>query len=305
MTRFLLRRLLLTVVTLFAVTLIIFVLARVSGDPRYLLLDEFATQEQWEALKRKLGLDRPLFVQYAVFMRGIVVGDFGKSIRERKPVMDLIAGRVPASLQLAAVSFGFSILLGIPFGIMSAVSRGGLLDNVTKIVALVGQAAPTFWLGIMFIFFFAVKLGWVPPSGHGEWKAIILPAVSMGWFFVAANLRIMRSAMLDALSENYITLARAKGASRFAVVWKHGLRNAIIAPLTFAGVTLGGMLAGSLVIETVFVWPGLGRLAYQAVFNHDYPLLQGIVIIFTLIYLSAALVVDVLYAYIDPRIRYS
>lgn len=305
MTRFLLRRLLLTVVTLFAVTLIIFVLARVSGDPRYLLLDEFATQEQWEALKRKLGLDRPLFVQYAVFMRGIAVGDFGKSIRERKPVMDLIAGRVPASLQLAAVSFGFSILLGIPFGIMSAVSRGGLLDNVTKIVALVGQAAPTFWLGIMFIFFFAVKLGWVPPSGHGEWKAIILPAVSMGWFFVAANLRIMRSAMLDALSENYITLARAKGASRFAVVWKHGLRNAIIAPLTFAGVTLGGMLAGSLVIETVFVWPGLGRLAYQAVFNHDYPLLQGIVIIFTLIYLSAALVVDVLYAYIDPRIRYS
>ena len=305
MTRFLLRRLLLTVVTLFAVTLIIFVLARVSGDPRYLLLDEFATQEQWEALKRKLGLDRPLFVQYAFFMRGVVVGDFGKSIRERKPVMDLIAGRVPASLQLAAVSFGFSILLGIPFGIMSAVSRGGLLDNVTKIVALVGQAAPTFWLGIMFIFFFAVKLGWVPPSGHGEWKAIILPAVSMGWFFVAANLRIMRSAMLDALSENYITLARAKGASRFAVVWKHGLRNAIIAPLTFAGVTLGGMLAGSLVIETVFVWPGLGRLAYQAVFNHDYPLLQGIVIIFTLIYLSAALVVDVLYAYIDPRIRYS
>ncbi len=305
MTRFLLRRLLLTVVTLFAVTLIIFVLARVSGDPRYLLLDEFATQEQWETLKRKLGLDRPLFVQYAFFMRGVVVGDFGKSIRERKPVMDLIAGRVPASLQLAAVSFGFSILLGIPFGIMSAVSRGGLLDNVTKIVALVGQAAPTFWLGIMFIFFFAVKLGWVPPSGHGEWKAIILPAVSMGWFFVAANLRIMRSAMLDALSENYITLARAKGASRFAVVWKHGLRNAIIAPLTFAGVTLGGMLAGSLVIETVFVWPGLGRLAYQAVFNHDYPLLQGIVIIFTLIYLSAALVVDVLYAYIDPRIRYS
>ena len=305
MTRFLLRRLLLTVVTLFAVTLIIFVLARVSGDPRYLLLDEFATQEQWEALKRKLGLDRPLFVQYAFFMRGVVVGDFGKSIRERKPVMDLIAGRVPASLQLAAVSFGFSILLGIPFGIMSAVSRGGLLDNVTKIVALVGQAVPTFWLGIMFIFFFAVKLGWVPPSGHGEWKAIILPAVSMGWFFVAANLRIMRSAMLDALSENYITLARAKGASRFAVVWKHGLRNAIIAPLTFAGVTLGGMLAGSLVIETVFVWPGLGRLAYQAVFNHDYPLLQGIVIIFTLIYLSTALVVDVLYAYIDPRIRYS
>ena len=305
MTRFLLRRLLLTVVTLFAVTLIIFVLARVSGDPRYLLLDEFATQEQWEALKRKLGLDRPLFVQYAVFMRGVMVGDFGKSIRERKPVMGLIARRVPASLQLAAVSFGFSILFGIPFGIMSAVSRGGLLDNVTKIVALVGQAAPTFWLGIMFIFFFAVKLGWVPPSGHGEWKAIILPAVSMGWFFVAANLRIMRSAMLDALGENYITLARAKGASRFAVVWKHGLRNAIIAPLTFAGVTLGGMLAGSLVIETVFVWPGLGRLAYQAVFNHDYPLLQGIVIIFTLIYLSAALVVDVLYAYIDPRIRYS
>ena len=174
-----------------------------------------------------------------------------------------------------------------------------------KAVALIGQSAPSFWLGIMMIFFFAVKLGWVPPSGRQDWNSIFLPAITLGWFFVAANLRLVRSAMLDVLDSEYIKLARAKGVSRRAIIWKHALRNAIIPPLTFAGITLGTLVTGSLTIEVVFAWPGLGQLAVQAVRAVDYPLLQGIVMSFTLIYLMAAFLVDVLYAYIDPRIRYA
>ena len=179
------------------------------------------------------------------------------------------------------------------------------MDIVGKVVALIGQSAPSFWLGIMFMFWFAVKLGWVPPSGRGEWRSIILPMVTLGWEFIAANLRLMRSAMLDVLDSEYVKLARAKGVTNRAVLWKHAFRNALIPPLTFAGVNLGALITGSLTTELVFAWPGLGQLAVQALWAFDYPLLQGIVIIYTLMYVAAAFFVDVLYAYIDPRIRYA
>jgi peptide/nickel transport system permease protein len=307
MQRFLLRRLITTLVTLLAVSIIVFAMARVSGDPRDLLVDDSQVGdiELFEALGRQLGLDKPYYQQYGIFLKNLLKGDFGQSVKEQRPVVDAIKERIANTLSLGLAAFAFSVLIGVPLGILSSVKRGSILDQLSKVVALIGQAAPSFWLGIMFIFFFAVKLGWTPPSGKQEWNSIILPAVTLGWFFVAANLRLVRSAMLDVLDSEYIKLARAKGVSRNSIIWKHALKNALIPPLTFAGVSLGNLVTGSLVTETVFAWPGLGQAAIQAVWNNDYPMLQGIVIIFTLMYVAAALLVDVLYSYIDPRIRYS
>ena len=305
MQRFLVRRFIITLLTLLVISVIIFVMARTGGDPRAILLDELHTQEQWDDLGRVLGIDKPLYQQYGIFMRDVFKGNFGRSIRERRPVIDVIGERIWPTFQLGLAAFIFSVVVGIPLGVLSSVRRGSILDLLGKVVALIGQSAPSFWLGIMFIFFFAVRLGWVPPSGRQDWNSLILPMVTLGWILVAYNLRLMRSAMLDVLDSEYIKLARAKGVPGRAVIWKHAMKNSLIPPLTFAGVNLGTMVTGSLVIETVFAWPGLGQLAVQAVSASDYPLLQGIVIIFTLMYVAAAFAVDILYAYIDPRIRYA
>jgi peptide/nickel transport system permease protein len=298
------RRLIITIITLLAVSLVIFIMARASGDPRTLMLDELSTEDQWEELGELLGLDRPYYQQYGIFIKDMVTGDFGQSIKERRPAIEVIGERVLATLELGAAAFLFSVVVGIPLGILSSVQRGSLLDQFGKVVALIGQSAPPFWIGIMFIFLFAVKLGWVPPSGRHDWNSIFLPAITLGWFFVASQLRLIRSAMLDVLDSEYVKLARAKGVSPRSVIWKHALRNAMIPPLTFAGVTMGSLVAGSLTTEVVFAWPGLGQLAVQALWAYDYPLLQGIVVVFTLIYVAASFLVDVLYGYIDPRIRY-
>jgi peptide/nickel transport system permease protein len=304
MQKFLLRRLIIAIITIFVVSLIIFIMSRVSGDPRHIYLDDYSTQEDWDRMGALLGLDKPYYEQYGIFLKKAVRGDFGESIREGEPVMSVILDRLPNTLQLGVAAFAFSVLVGVPLGILSAVKRGSALDLIGTLVSLIGQSAPPFWLGIMLMFFFAVKLGWVPPYGRQEWSSILLPGITLGWFYVAANLRLIRSAMLDVLDSEYIKLARAKGVSPKMVIFKHALRNALIPPLTFAGVTLGALVTGSLVVETVFAWPGLGKLAIEALFGADYPLLQGVVIVFTLMYVTAALTVDVLYAYIDPRIRY-
>lgn len=219
--------------------------------------------------------------------------------------MEIIIERLPATFQLGFSAFLFSVIVGVPLGILSAVKRGSFLDITGKVVALVGQSAPVFWLGLMLMFFFAVKLEWLPPYGRQEPTSIILPAVALGWFYAAANLRLLRSAMLNVLDSEYVKLARAKGVSNNVVIWKHSLRNALIPVLTFAGITLGSLVTGSLVVETVFAWPGLGQLAIQALVGNDYPLLQAVIVIFTLMYVLAALMVDIMYAYIDPRIRYA
>ena len=307
MQRFLVRRLIITFITLLAVSLIIFIMARASGDPRTLMLSELSTGDvdQWEELGEKLGLNKPYYEQYGIFLRDMLTGNFGKSIKENREAADIIWERLVATFQLGVAAFAFSLIVGVPLGILSSVNRGGIMDNIGKVVALIGQSAPPFWIGIMLIFFFAVKLGWVPPSGREDWKGIILPAVTLGWFFVAANMRLVRSAMLDVLDSEYIKLARAKGVSSRMIVWKHSLRNALIPPLTFAGVTMGSLVAGSLTTEVVFAWPGLGRLAVNAMLASDYPVLQGVVITYTVLYVAAAFLVDVLYAYIDPRIRYA
>ena len=305
MQRFLARRISLAMVTLLAVTLIIFVLSRAAGDPRHVYLDDYSTQEDWDQLTLNLGLDRPYYQQYAIFLKDAVRGKFGESIKEGRPSMEIIIERLPATFQLGVAAFIFSVVVGVPLGILSAVKRGTALDITGKLVALIGQSAPVFWLGLMLMFLFAVKLGWLPPYGRQEPTSIILPAVALGWFYAAANLRLLRSAMLNVLDSEYIKLARAKGVSSQAVIWKHGLRNALIPVLTFAGVTLGSMVTGSIVVETVFAWPGLGQLSIQALSGSDYPLLQAVIVIFTLMYVVAALLVDIMYAYIDPRIRYA
>ena len=305
MQRYLIRRLVLAVVTLFAVSLIIFVLSRAAGDPVSLMLDEYSTQEDIDRLMAKLGTDKPYYQQYFFFLRDALQGDLGDSIHRKRPVTHIIMGSLPWTLYLGLTSFIVSLLVGIPLGILSSVKRGSLIDQVAKVVALVGQAAPPFWLGIMLIIFFAVALRVFPTSGREHWNSIFLPAITLGWYYAAANLRLVRSAMLDVLDSEYIKLARAKGVPSWGIVMRHAFRNALIPPLTFAGVTLGALVTGSLVVETVFAWPGLGKLAIDSLNGLDYPLLQGVVIFFTLLYVLVAFLVDVLYAYIDPRIRYA
>ena len=305
MQKFLARRLLIALITVLVVSVIIFIMSRVSGDPRHIYLDDYSTQEDWDRMGVVLGLDKPYYQQYGIFLTKAIRGDLGDSIKEGEPVTDVILDRLPNTLLLGFTAFAFSVILGVPLGVLSAVKRGSALDQLGKVIALIGQSAPPFWLGIMLMFFFAVRLDWVPPYGRQDWNSIFLPAVTLGWFYVAANLRLVRSAMLDVLDSEYIKLARAKGVPYRMIIFKHALRNALIAPLTFAGVTLGALVTGSLVVETVFAWPGLGKLAIDALFGFDFPLLQGVVIVFTLLYVGAALMVDILYAYIDPRIRYA
>ena len=255
MQRFLVRRFLLSLVTLLAVSLVIFILSRASGDPRHIYLDDYSTQEDWDAMGVVLGLDKPYYQQYALFIKDAVQGDFGRSVKEGRPVLDVVLERAPATLLLGAVAFAISIMVGVPLGILSAIRRGSIFDQLGKTVALIGQSTPAFLLGIGLMLIFAVSLGWLPPYGKEDWNSIVLPAITLGWFYAAANLRLIRSSMLDVLDSEYIKLARAKGASNKAVILKHALRNALIPSLTFAGVTLGALVTGSLVVETVFAWP--------------------------------------------------
>ena len=305
MQRYLIRRLLITLVTILAVTVIVFIMGRAAGDPRNMMIGalQAGDNDQWEELGKKFGLDKPYYQQYGIFLKDLVQGDLGRSILESRPTTEVIGERLGATFELGLAAFLFAAVVGIPLGVLGAVKRGGILDQIGRVLALIGQSAPTFWLGLMLMFIFSVRLDYLPPSGRNEWTGVILPAVTLGWFFIAINMRLIRSAMLDVLDSEYIRLARAKGVSGNIVIWKHALRNAMIPAFTFAGVNLGNVVAGALTVELVFAWPGLGRLAVIAMLNNDYPLLQGVVIVYTLLFVGASLLVDILYAYIDPRIR--
>jgi peptide/nickel transport system permease protein len=306
MGRFLLRRLLLMLLTLLAISALVFSLVRIQGDPRFLLMDPLASisEEQWENMGRKLGLDKPLIYQYGVFLGQLARGDLGRSIFQRKPVIKVIRDKLPATLQLALSGLVFGLAMGIPLGVLSAVKRGTVWDYAGRFFALVGQAVPSFWIGIMLIFFFGVQLGWLPTARKGDLSSFILPSVTIGWFAGAGLLRLVRSSMLDVLDSEFVKLAKAKGVTSNAVIWKHAFRNALIPPLTFGALVIAGLVTGSIVVETVFAWPGIGLLAVSSVYNSDYPLTQGIVLVFTTVYVIMAFVVDVLYALVDPRIRY-
>lgn len=286
------------------ISLIVFLLARLSGDPLHIMLPEEATAEDYADAARQWGLDKPLPLQYLAFLGNALRGDLGRSIRLRRPTLELVLERLPATLQLAGASIAVSLLIAIPIGVLSAVKRDSALDYVGKVIALLGQSMPSFWLGIVLIWVFAVMLGWLPASGRGGPKHYILPAIALGWYQVAAVMRLVRSAMLDVMDSEYVKLARIKGVAERSVVWKHCLRNAAIPPLTYIGFVVAVLLTGSVVIETVFSWPGIGLLAIDAVRYRDFPLVQTIVLIYAAKFVLINLVVDMLYVYLDPRIKY-
>lgn len=279
-------------------------LSRMSGDPRYLYLSEYTTKEQWDAWGTAMGLDKPYPVQYAVWLSKAVRLDFGRSLQYQVNAVQVVPRRVRATLELAAGAYVFALLLGVPLGVFSAVSRGSGWDLLGRGVALLGQAMPGFWLGIMLILIFAVQLHWLPVSGREGWQYHVLPSVTLGWFPAAALLRLIRSSLLEVLDSEYIKFAKAKGVSSWAVIWKHALKNAMIVPLTYAGILLAAFMTGAVVTETVFAWPGLGRLAAQAVFTNDFPVISVLVMLFTSGYVLLNLLVDLGYSILDPRIRH-
>ena len=306
MRRFLAIRFLQTLVALFAITLIVFGLTHLTGSPVDALLPDDASQEQIETLIRHWGLDRPLHEQYLAFLSNAVQGDFGASLKWRGyTAMEVVLQRLPATLKLGGLSVLLSVAIAIPLGVIAATYRGTMADKSANVVALLGQSVPQFWLGIMLIWIFAVGLGWFPTSGQGGLQHMILPAVAMASFQIAALTRLTRSAMLDALRSEYVKLARLKGVSEFRIVWKHALRNAAIAPLTYFGLLTGSLLTGSVVIESVFAWPGTGLLSIEAIRGRDYPVVQAVVILFAVVFLLINYVVDALYALVDPRIRHA
>ena len=305
MQRFILIRCFYALIVLFIVSLIVFGLARLSGNPVDVFLPADAGPAQERALERSLGLDQPLPIQYLKFVGNAMRGDFGQSINwADQTAIGLVIQRFPATLQLAAIAMGISILIAVPVGVLSAVKKDSIFDYIGKVIALAGQSLPPFWLGIVLIFLFAVQLDLFPTSGRGGGKNLILPAITLGWFQVAAMMRLVRSAMLEVLDTEYIKLARIKGIVELKVVWKHALKNAAIPPLTFFGIVAGQLMTGAVITESVFTYPGTGLLAIQAINARDYPVVQAVVITFAGIYILANLVVDVLYAYLDPRIRY-
>ena len=304
MARFILRRLIYTVVMIMAMSVFIFGLSRAAGDPRFLYLNEYTTQDEWDQWGRRMGLDRPLIVQYGVWASKAIRGDFGVGLRDHRDASAVVLERVGATLQLSLAAILLAVGIAVPLGVLSAVKRGTIWDYIGRIFALLGQAMPGFWLGIVLIVIFAVYFRWLPTSGRGGVDHYILPAITLGWASAAGLLRLIRSSMLEVLDSEYIKFARSKGVNHRMVIWKHAFKNALIAPLTYSGLIIAGFITGSVVTETIFGWPGLGRLGVDAVNNNDFPVMITVVALFTVMYVGMAFVVDVLYAVIDPRIRF-
>jgi peptide/nickel transport system permease protein len=305
MQRYIARRVFQSVLAILAMSLIVFSLARVSGNPLDVMLPLEATAEDYERVSRHWGLDQPLTTQYLIFLRKAVQGDFGNSWKwHGHTAMGLVWERLPATLQLAGFALLISVVLALPIGVLAAVMKGTVWDSAAKIIALLGQSLPAFWLGIVLMWIFAVHLGWFPTSGKGGLQHMILPAITLGWFQVAALMRLVRSSMLEVLDSEFVKLTRIKGLAEWKVVWKHCLRNAAIAPLTFFAIIAGVLMTGAVVTESVFSWPGTGLLVVDAVRARDFQVVQAVVIVFAGIFILTNLLVDILYAYLDPRIRY-
>jgi ABC-type dipeptide/oligopeptide/nickel transport system permease component len=304
MKRFIVKRLGYAVLSLLLLSLTIFLLVRLTGDPAVLLVEPGASPEDMAAIRAQLGLDRPLWVQYGQFMSSVARGDFGHSFYYRTPVLELYLSRLPYSLMLAAAAMAFSLLVGIPSGILAAVFVNRWWDSAGKIFALLGLSLPSFWVGLVMILFFSVYLGWLPSSGSGTALHVVMPAFALGWYFAAAHMRLTRSSMLEVLGSEYVKLARLKGLSEMLVIGKHAFKNALIPVLTLAGINLVIMVNVAVVVETVFAWPGVGRLLYEGIAFRDFPVVQATVLIGGAMIVIVNFFVDILYAVIDPRIRY-
>jgi peptide/nickel transport system permease protein len=300
---FLAYRLFRTLVALWLVSTVVFVVMRLSGDPVPLLLPPDAPIAEMERVRRDLGLDQPLPVQYGIFLGNVARGDFGRSIHFRQPAMDVARSYLQATFELGLVAFAVALVVAFPIGVLSAVRRNSLLDHVTMGLALVGQSAPTFFIGISLILVLALRLDLFPTSGRGDWRHLVLPALTLGAFTMASIARITRSAVLEVLRADFVRTARAKGVAETWVVAKHTLRNAALPILTITGLQFGTLLGGAVVTETVFAWPGIGRLAIQSIYNRDYPVVQSTVFIAAVLFIVINLALDVLYGVLDPRAR--
>jgi len=304
MRKFIVKRAGLALISLFLLSLTIFFLMRVTGDPAVLLAEPGASQADLEAIRKQFGLDQPLWIQYFSFVSHLVRGDFGQSFYYRTDVFELYLSRLPASLLLASAAMAFSLLVGIPTGIIAAVRVNQWWDSVGKIFALLGLSMPSFWVGLIMILFFSVYLGWLPSSGSGTVLHLVMPAIALGWVFAASHMRLTRSSMLEVLGSEYVKLARLKGLPEALVISKHAFKNALIPVLTLAGINLVIMVNVAVVVETVFAWPGVGRLLYEGIAFRDFPVVQATVLLGGVMIVVVNLLVDILYAVIDPRIRY-
>ena len=303
MKRYIVYRLLQGVVLLCLVATIVFFLGRLTGNPADLMLPEDATAADRAAMIKALGLDGPLYQQFFIFIKNALHGDLGMSIRMREPAVDVFFSRLPNTLAIIPWAILLAMVVGIPLGVIAALNRGNIIDRTAGAVAVLGIATPSFWLGVLLIFVFSVELGWLPSGRMGGPQHYILPVITLGSFLIAGFMRLVRSSMLDVMNSEFVKLARIKGLSEGVVVWKHCLRNALIPVLTLWGVFVGNLITGAIVTETVFAWPGIGRLTYEAVIYRDFPLLQAVIILKSILILSINLGVDILYAYVDPRIR--
>jgi len=304
MGRYILKRLWHTVYVVVGISVIAFFFIHLSGDPVMLMLPADASHQEIEELRQQLGFNDPLYVQYWRFASKALQGDFGESLYYHVPAMELILERLPASLELALAAMAVALLVAVPLGILSAVKRGSFIDLGSMLGALFGLSMPHFWLGIMLILLFSVKLGWLPTSGRGGWEHLIMPSLALGMSLMAMFARLTRSVMLEVLGQDYVRTARAKGLKERLVIGKHALKNALIPLVTVAGMQFGFLIGGTVIIETVFAWPGVGRLVVQAIFNRDYPLVQATVLVLAVLFVLVNLLVDLLYVYLDPQISY-
>ena len=305
MVRYLIRRILLTIPVLIGVATLVFSLIHlVPGDPAQAMLGDGASERDIADLRTRLGLDRPLVEQYARFMRGMVQGDLGTSFRTGQPVVSAIVERVPATVELAFASMLVAMVVAIPLGIIAAVWRGTFVDYTAMTVALAGISIPNFWLGPMLAIVFAVQLGWLPVSGRGGWQSLVLPSIALGAALAAILARMTRASLLEELRELYVRAARARGVSRARAILGHALRNSLIPLVTILGLQFGAVLTGAVITETIFAWPGVGRLLIQSIGFRDYPLVQGCILLIAITYVSVNLLTDLVYGVLDPRIRY-
>lgn len=305
MARFLLRRLLLTIPVLIGVATLVFSLIHlVPGDPVQAMLGESAAPADVAKLRTQLGLDRPLYQQYVSFASGVVHGDLGTSLRTSEPVTEAILTRMPATLELALCAMLVAIVIAIPLGVIAAVRAGTSVDHAATTVALVGISMPTFWLGPLLAIVFSVWLGWLPVSGRGTWANLVLPAITLGAPLAAMLARMTRASVIEELRELYVTAARARGVSETRAVLAHAFRNSLIPVVTVIGLQFGSVLTGAVITETIFAWPGVGRLLVQSISARDYPAVQGCILLIAVTYVSMNLIIDVLYGVLDPRIRY-
>lgn len=300
---YLLARLVQAVIALFGVSVIVFVLMHLSGDPVHMIVPPEAGEEAIQQVRREYGLDQPIHVQYGRYLAKAVRGDFGVSFRHNQSALDLVLERVPATLELTAVALLFTLLIALPMGIIAAMHKNTIIDSLSMTLALLGQSIPLFWLGIMLILLLSVRFQWLPPGGRGDWTQLLMPGLTLGAYSAGLVTRFTRSMMVDVLTQDYMRTARAKGLSERIILLRHALRNAAIPVVTVLGLQLGFLLGGAVITETVFSYPGMGRLAVQAIKNRDFPVIQAFVVITAVMIITINLVVDLLYRQLDPRIR--